>query len=635
MLTHIPQEQGTLADSASVAELAKSSGKFSLCPGLWPIRWATGLRVARSRPEGVGHRLRGRFHSSLSLTIEVGFVVLLLFAPLALGAVHEVSYTVLELGMFGLMMLWMVRLLVCGEGRSSRSPATRLPRSPDRGVDSATGLSQAAERSPRSPDRGDGSDSRPAPRVRQAGASLSRLLYQPRLYACAFLGFAAIQVMPLPRRIAGHISPGLIAFHDRFALAPLPWSEPLLTDSQAALPGGCIALSIYPYRTHNELFKAVAYASAFLLVTGCLGGERPTRRLAYTVALIGTCVAALGLYQYFAWGNQIYGFWQSKFRGVSARACGPFVNSNHFANYLAMTAPLAFALCCSHLSGRPLSVERKARPKRRFTERPGMAIRSGGFQPVGSALLLVATFTIVAALFLSLSRGGVLAFLIATTVFVTLSVWQRRGRKARSVVLLALALVWTIGLHAGGRDLFARFDRVLDNPGAPGTRPVLWRQTMKICRDFPVLGVGLGCFENVFPLYKPQGMGDQEFIKAHNDYLHVFAEMGILGVSSLCAFLLSILGPAWRTVAATNMVRRTWMLVGLLASCAAVLVHSVVDFSLQIPANALLFSVILGLTYNATRHLRASNGGTHVGATDKHVLRPRTQSAPQSSSYSK
>jgi tetratricopeptide (TPR) repeat protein len=113
-------------------------------------------------------------------------------------------------------------------------------------------------------------------------------------------------------------------------------------------------------------------------------------------------------------------------------------------------------------------------------------------------------------------------------------------------------------------------------------------------RDFPLLGVGLGAWAEIFPRYQRPPWSPEIYREAHNDYLELMAEMGILGVGTIAWFFWWTGRRVWRGV--TRLPSNVQPLaVGLMAGLVVMLVHAAFDFPLQIPANALLFTVYAGL----------------------------------------
>ena len=506
---------------------------------------------------------------ALSAAIEAGMVLLLVTTPLVFGCVHEFSYTAMQVGIFGLVVLWV------GQSLARRKPQGR------------SALGRGASRHSRS-------------------ARISKLRH-PIVYLCAFLALVIAQLVPLPRGAVGWLSPNRVAVDERFrqeslSVVAVSRANSFELSSRSPLASTptrgpeWLPLSVNPYVTHNELLKAIAYASAFLLVSGCLRSPACARRMSYCIIVIGAGVACLGLYQHFAWGKKIYGFWESRFGSVPF---GPYVNRNHFAGYMAMVLPLAFSQFFVYLI--------PSWPHGRRSGSPGLGRESRGSVGLGAltaGLCLIAAVVMVAALFASASRGGVMAFLAGAGVFVATVLAKRSGLKALVVSTLVVSAFVLVGLAIGGAELLLRFDHTVMSPDQAGSRPSLWLHTIRIWLDFPVFGVGLGCFRYMFPLYKAAYIGDLDFLRSHCDYLQALSDVGVLGLLLVLAFLASILVPALRAIADADLTRQTWALVGAVAGCAAMLAHSLVDFNLQIPANAFLFVVILGLIWNLTRCVR-------------------------------
>jgi O-antigen ligase len=142
-------------------------------------------------------------------------------------------------------------------------------------------------------------------------------------------------------------------------------------------------------------------------------------------------------------------------------------------------------------------------------------------------------------------------------------------------------------------QLIARFGTMLNETDAEASRSRMWADTIPMIRDFPIAGCGLGGFESCFHRYNHSANFRVDF--AHNDYLQLLAELGLAGFLPLMFLAILALGAAVRAA-----VRRTNEDMGLLAlACAgsmtAMAIHSVADFNLYIPANALVLSWIAGI----------------------------------------
>jgi len=495
--------------------------------------------------------------------VGAGLALLLAVSPLAFGSIHEVSYTALEVGVFALGAIWLSWRLASTVGAD------------------AAGVASGA-----------------------AGVPWWR---EPTVYVWGFLAVVALQTVPLPAAAVRLVSKQREALDARYRLASLegPGTAAQLTDRDVAK----ITLSVSPSVTRAGLYKCAAYGVGFFLVTGCLRGAVATRRLVFAIVAVGTGLACLGLYQHFHWPQQkIYGFWDSRY-GVMP--FGPYPNRNHFAYYMAVAAPIALAQFLAGLS------------PRREDEWLGGAVRSGWtlprpLQPLVPWGCLAAAVVMALAAFTSRSRGGVLAFLVGTSAVAVFS-WRGRSSRSRTALLgVVLLVLWGMGIKAGGAALLTRFDDTEVSVFTVGSRPNIWVHAVRIWRDFPVFGAGLGSFGLVFPHYKAADVKDALFLRAHCDYLQALCEVGVVGTVFVAGFVATILWPGVRTARKCPMDPETWLLVGLLGGAAAFLAHSIVEFNMLIPANAFMTILMLGLVWNTTQRLRRGYGrsaaaGEHLG----------------------
>jgi O-antigen ligase len=154
------------------------------------------------------------------------------------------------------------------------------------------------------------------------------------------------------------------------------------------------------------------------------------------------------------------------------------------------------------------------------------------------------------------------------------------------VVLCAVIAVSWIGVQ----QVLSRFAGIQNLEVSAGKRVAMERDTFRLFLDHPILGTGLGTLEMVYPPY--DSLYDGKIVNhSHNDYLEALAETGVIG-GLCCLWFLAVLfrNSLEGMAAAGNSVGAALNLSGLVACC-GILVHSLVDFNLHIPANALLFFV--------------------------------------------
>jgi O-antigen ligase len=130
-------------------------------------------------------------------------------------------------------------------------------------------------------------------------------------------------------------------------------------------------------------------------------------------------------------------------------------------------------------------------------------------------------------------------------------------------------------------------------------RELAARDTLRIFRDHPWVGIGLGSFEAGFPQYRTFPT-DLEWTHAHNDYAEVLAETGVAGGVLIAYALFLFFRRAFRNLFVRRWQETEWVQLRAALGCCGLLVHSFVDFNLHIPANALWFAVSVALAMAPT-----------------------------------
>jgi O-antigen ligase len=329
---------------------------------------------------------------------------------------------------------------------------------------------------------------------------------------------------------------------------------------------------------------------SFLIAANFFDTHERLHTLASFLIIFGLALAVFALVQHFTWEGKM--FWVRPTPSAGEGLGGPFVNRNHFAGYMEMLIPIPVALALS----------RAARGEARL------------FYGFAAAIMGIAEVA-------SLSRGGIVS-LTAGMLFVAAASARLRhraestrphqrfsfaGYPALFVVLIAGAIVAGIFWVGADRGLAERLAGSQGEPGAAG-RPAVWSDTLKMFGANPILGVGLGAFETVYPIYG-RGDGSLRIEFAHNDYLQVLSDSGAVGGALALWFIIVV----FRSFAGGLKSRDplvSGFALGAGAGIFAILVHSLFDFNLQIPSNALLFLVLCAVvsSIGATSKTRDENG---------------------------
>jgi O-antigen ligase len=172
---------------------------------------------------------------------------------------------------------------------------------------------------------------------------------------------------------------------------------------------------------------------------------------------------------------------------------------------------------------------------------------------------------------------------------------QRAWRRWLAVGLVgALVLLGFIFLPPN--ELIARFGEFAATDELSGdTRIQIWTETERLIAAFPLFGCGLGGFQSAFFRYKQ--MAPQHTVDfAHNDYLQLLAELGVVGFALLAVLVLAALWAAVRAALRSGPPAVSALGLAATGALTAILLHSLVDFNLYVPANALLFTWVAAIS---------------------------------------
>jgi O-antigen ligase len=205
----------------------------------------------------------------------------------------------------------------------------------------------------------------------------------------------------------------------------------------------------------------------------------------------------------------------------------------------------------------------------------------------------IAAAIMTGTVFLSGSRGGMVAVLAEFIVLATIMVRQKKGaRVALGVGAFAFVLVGLL-TWLGGKELTTRVSSTRTEISS-GIRLNIDRDAISMFRRKPLLGWGLGTFPTVYPQFR--SFYTNFFVnEAHNDYLQLLTETGLLGFAVMLWFIAVLYRNGFRKIGNWMSSVTSAVTLACLLGCTGILVHSFFDFNLQIPANAALFYVFCTL----------------------------------------
>lgn len=512
----------------------------------------------------------------LNILIEIGVIVLLIYTPLAAGAVTEGGVMVLEVLAALIVLLWLTHVW-SQKRRLKRRRKHHAHWHRHRSHSSMWNESETPEEIERT------SKSRSSSQHSYRVPVFFPACLWGLVGCCLLIG---LQCLPLPAGVVQILS---------------PLTARLYTDS-ATLTGSplpaWLPLSVCVDATQTELYKLLAYLAVFVVLVNTLRTRAQIMRLVYTIILVGV-------------GEALYGLATIATGHVS----GTFVNRNHFAGYLELVIPLAFGVIIAlqlKKSGDAPLLKKLAR----FADDNYLKVLLG--------FLLI--FVMLSALMLSGSRGGILSFALAMVFLCGFAYTRRLLRKWILVIFVGVVGIVLFAVLARPEMLLQRLSG-LANPHqdlAIQYRWEVWRNALTLARDFPLFGSGFGTFSHLFARYQ-RFPSEVFFTHAENDYLQHLTETGGIGLgltlSSAVIFLAQTI-PAWKQQ------HSRWAValgIGGLTAIFSLLLHSNVDFNLRIPSNALLLTVVAALTHVTVR-TKWSDGahrfteGQHAAET-RHVRR--------------
>jgi len=318
----------------------------------------------------------------------------------------------------------------------------------------------------------------------------------------------------------------------------------------------------YKHDSINGILLFCAYAMLCFLAGHTLLRSAQARKLAVILSVYGCAVACFSLLQGIAPNGKLYWLREPRLGGW---IYGPYVNHNHYAGLMEMLVPIPLVLSLTHM----------AHKKERLTAAAAAAIMAG-------------------TILLSGSRGGMLALLVELMVLAVILVRQQKGPRLAVATGAFLAIIIALSVWLGGAELGRRIFSISTEARSEISGGIRWkidRDAFKMFLQRPVTGWGLGTFPVVYPQFR--SFYTNFFVnQAHDDYIQLLVETGLLGFGIMVWFVIVLYRQAWRKIGNWTSDVSGAVALACLLGVTGILIHSAVDFNLQIPANAALFYVL-------------------------------------------
>jgi O-antigen ligase len=419
----------------------------------------------------------------------------------------------------------------------------------------------------------------------QGHRSLPSLFAHTKLIFTVWLLFIALilfQLLPLPIAWIEWISPQsgwlkLLAYNDT---TPPLWGT----------------LSVDIHSTVLALHRTIAYFGLFILTLLLVRRTNHYRWIASVLLISGVFQAFYGSLMVLTGWEFGFIFEKTHYRNV---ATGTFVNRNNFANYLVMAAAVGIGLLLSKTA---------MDEKKKFIERLRSLLNwlmSGNIW-IRFALIIIATGIV-----LSRSRMGNVSFLSSLFIAAFLFLWLKRYLTKGTMLLIISILVIDLFIVGSLVGVDRVVERVQSSSLESEHRDEVVEDTLRYWQDFPLIGSGGGSYYTTYPRYK-DGIVSGYYDHAHNDYLEIASEYGLIGLLLLALIPTLTL---WRLIPIYRLTDDgtvKGVSFTLMMATIALATHAIVDFNLQIPANVSTFIVVIGLAWTACgRYWRRNNQIEH------------------------
>jgi O-antigen ligase len=345
------------------------------------------------------------------------------------------------------------------------------------------------------------------------------------------------------------------------------------------------------YVARLEMIQVLMYAFLFFAIVNNLYRQESVPIISFTLIFLAMGISCFAVYQFLTHSTRVWDY-VSPYLG---RASGTYISPNNFAGFLEMLLPLAMAY-----------------------------VLVGRMNPVVRILLGYSALVMLAGMVVTFSRGGWVAVVVALLVLLGTLIFHRNHRLPAFLLLVVLAVGGTVFVTNYLSKTLSYMRRV----GTPGeaveldlvVRPGIWTAAEQMWRDHFWWGVGPAHYNCRFREYRPESV-QMSPDRAHNDYLNLLADWGAAGGIIVLAGMVTFgagLRKTWKYVRPAEndfgrgMSNRFAFFLGASAGLFALAVHSVVDFNLHIPANAILGVTLLALLSSNLRF-----------ATERHWLGAR------------
>jgi O-antigen ligase len=389
---------------------------------------------------------------------------------------------------------------------------------------------------------------------------------------------ALLQTVPLPRWLVGLISPMAVqirALGNGYGLASY------------------FPLSLNPGAGMLEFLKLWPALTLFFILLYSVQSPKQIQRLAELILALALFEVLFGFWHFhdrLIWG------WKNPYG--SPRLCGTFINTNHLAGYLSIAILLGFGLFLAQKRGTISQVKDNLPARSRLSHWSRPEHLEPQFR---HGLFIVILIFLTVGLCFTGSRGGIVSLLVGFTMMGLLMVGQRWQKGYLWLMILLPIIAGAYSLWIGGAPFLSRLLDLSNNHRYQASLGAL-----SIFREFPVMGSGIGTFGTLFYRFEPAQFRGEWFNYAHNEWLQVLAESGILGFLLLIILWLIFFIRLVKQWQRSQGLMARGLGLGCLAALAAGAFQALGEFPFRIPGFSLTYAAIAAIAYLALHHVQDS-----------------------------
>ena len=322
-------------------------------------------------------------------------------------------------------------------------------------------------------------------------------------------------------------------------------------------------ISVEPFWTQMFAFHFLALFFIFAASLTFLDSASRLRKMTLLITIFGFAFAFFAILQSVLSPTKIYGIYEVEY----AKPFGSYVNRHNFAAFMEMAIALPLGL-----------------------------IFTGAIPRDKRLIYLTAVGLMGVALILSGSRGGLVSLLAMVVFVLILTNWNRRTERVGLKIGLTVLLVGVLiagAILIGGESSLTRFAETAVSNDITTNRTYIWKVTLDVIKNNLPFGAGIGAFAAAFTPHDTMN-GIERVEQAHNDYLQILADAGIVGLILAGFFIYRLFRTGFESIKTDNLFRRG-VAIGAFGGCFAILVHSIFDFVLHTTSITIMFLTLVSM----------------------------------------